>query len=244
MTTEQSPDRPGWPGHAGESAQLGTPGHVDNTAIAAERVDYRAGELVEESAPADPLALFDRWLDDAFAARDAGLLAEPTAMVVASIGADGAPSARTVLLKAREDGGFCFYTNYHSRKGRELAGHPAVALLFGWHAIQRQVRVEGAAERVDRAESEAYFATRPRGSQLGAWASPQSEETTVEQLAARYAEVEERFADGAVPCPPFWGGFRVVPRVVEFWQGRPSRMHDRLRYTRTTAGWNRVRLAP
>jgi pyridoxamine 5'-phosphate oxidase len=212
--------------------------------LAAERTDYAGRRLIENEAPADPLVLFEGWLADAFAARDAGRLVEPTAMVVATV-AGGRPSSRTVLLKEADAQGFVFFTNYDSRKGGELAADPAVALLFGWYVLQRQVRVEGIAQRVDRAESETYFATRPRGSQIGAWASAQSSEVaSAEALAASYRQAEERFGDGEVPCPPHWGGYRVPADSIEFWQGQPSRMHDRLLYRRSTDGWAITRLAP
>ncbi len=212
--------------------------------LADERTDYRGAELLESAVPADPYALFDAWLADAFAARDRGDLVEPTAMVVATAAANR-PSVRTVLLKEVNAGGFVFFTNYDSRKGQELAANPYASLHFGWYPLQRQVRVEGPVARVPRAESEAYFATRPRGSQLGAWASAQSSPVASRQeLAASYAAAEERFAGGEVPCPPYWGGFRVRPELVEFWQGQPSRMHDRLAYRAADAGWQVVRLAP
>ncbi len=212
--------------------------------LASERLDYSGDHLVEEAAPADPLVLFDRWLTDAFAAKEQGVLAEPTAMVVATA-FEGRPSARSVLLKEVDVGGFVFYTNYASRKGIELAANAAVALHFGWYALQRQVRVEGTAAQVSRSETEAYFATRPRGSQLGAWASPQSAEVgSPAALTAAYQAFERQFAGADVPCPPHWGGYRVRPDLIEFWQGQPSRMHDRLVYYRTSAGWSITRLAP
>lgn len=213
--------------------------------LAAERVDYVGDHLLESAAPDEPYALFDRWLADAFAARDRGELAEPTAMVVAT-SAGGRPRARTVLLKDLRDDGFRFFTNYDSAKAGEIAANPAVALHFGWHAIHRQVRIEGTAEKVSRGESETYFATRPRGSQLGAWASSQSSEVgSLAELEASYAAAASRFGGGEVPCPPHWGGFLVRPTQIEFWQGQPSRMHDRLVYR--LAGhdaWTLTRLAP
>ena len=212
--------------------------------LASERMDYDSGTLREESAPAEPYALFDTWLADAFEAKAQGRLPEPTAMVLATSLGDR-PSSRTVLLKAVEDGTFVFFSNYDSAKGHDLVVNPSVALHFGWYPLQRQVRVEGLAARVPREESEAYFAARPRGSQLGAWASAQSSEVSgVEELEAAYARVERRFEGVEVPCPPHWGGFRVRPSMLEFWQGQPSRMHDRLRYDRTDDGWSRIRLAP
>jgi pyridoxamine 5'-phosphate oxidase len=212
--------------------------------LSAERVDYAGVELLEATVPNQPVVLFDSWLADALLARDQGRLAEPTAMVLATC--DGnRPSARTVLLKSVSAAGFVFYTNYSSHKGTQIATNPAVALLFGWYALQRQVRIEGVAEPVSREESEDYFSTRPRGSQLGAWASAQSSVVAGrEELDEAYAAVEQRFAGQDVPCPPFWGGFLVTPTMVEFWQGQPSRMHDRLRYTRTDGGWTLTRLAP
>lgn len=212
--------------------------------LARERLDYRAGTLREDAAPGDPFPLFEAWLADAFAAKERGELPEPTAMVLATSLGDR-PSSRTVLLKGVEDGTFVFFSNYDSAKGHQLLVNPYVALQFGWYPLQRQVRVEGRAVKVPREESEAYFATRPRGSQLGAWASPQSSMVAgVEELGVAYARVERRFEGQEVPCPPHWGGFRVRPSMIEFWQGQPSRMHDRLRYDRMDTGWTRTRLAP
>jgi pyridoxamine 5'-phosphate oxidase len=176
-----------------------------------------------------------------------GAVDEPEAMCVASVGADGTPSARMVLLKHVDRRGFVFYTNYHSQKGEELTANPGVALVWRWFPLERQVRVGGRAERVDDAESDAYFATRSRGAQIGAWASPQSQVLSSRaDLEARVAEVTARFADGPIPRPPWWGGIRIVPESVEFWQGRESRLHDRLRYSRARAsdGWRIARLAP
>jgi pyridoxamine 5'-phosphate oxidase len=212
--------------------------------LAAERLDYSGEQLLETEVPTDPYVLFDRWLAAAFQAKTAGVLPEPTAMVVATA-VHGRPSARTVLLKEVDARGFTFFTNYDSRKGSELAVNPQVALHFGWYPLQRQVRIEGTAGRVPRAESEAYFATRPRGSQLGAWASPQSSEVASRaELNAAYAAAEQRFAGQDVPCPDHWGGLRVSPATIEFWQGQPSRMHDRIAYRRAADAWTFARLAP
>lgn len=208
-----------------------------------ERVDYLGDHLLETAIPADPLVLFSSWLSEAFAAKDRGVLPEPTAMVVSTT-AGGRPSSRTVLLKEANESGFVFFTNYGSRKASELAGSSYVALLFGWYPLHRQVRVEGRAERVARSESEAYFASRPRASQIGAWASSQSSEVSLDELSALYRQAEERFAGVDVPCPEHWGGYRVRPESMEFWQGQPSRMHDRLLYRRLGDGWQVVRLAP
>ena len=192
----------------------------------------------------DPIAMFRRWLDDAV---EAGLH-EPNAMVVSTVSPAGRPSARMVLLKRLDDRGFVFFTNYTSRKACDIELNPAVSLLFPWHDLQRQVRVEGRAVKVSAEESEAYFSSRPRESQLGAWASPQSQVVASRAaLDERYGGVLARFADlDAIPLPPYWGGFRVVPDAVEFWQGRKGRMHDRLLYRRNgaTGGWAVDRLAP
>lgn len=188
------------------------------------------------------LEQFQRWFADAVAAPE---LVEPNAMVVATAGLDGQPSARTVLLKGVDERGFVFFTNYTSRKGTELAANPQLSLVFGWHPSSRQVVVCGRAERTDRAETEAYFASRPRASQLGAWASPQSQVVSAVDLAASLADVEARFAQVAgIPPPPHWGGIRVRPHTVEFWQGTTGRLHDRLRYRQTDTGWVTERLGP
>lgn len=216
---------------------------MTNEAAAAMRRAYLAGGLSEQDADPDPLVQFDSWFT---AAVTAGLR-EPNAMVLAT--ADGTPSARMVLLKGYDQAGFVFYTNYDSRKAAELAANPRAALLFPWHELERQVRVQGSVARTSVTESEAYFAERPRGSQLGAWASPQSALLgSRAELSARLAEVTDRFgaadADPPVPLPPFWGGYRVAPESVEFWQGRDDRLHDRLRYRRGPYGWVLERLAP
>lgn len=213
-----------------------------------ERIDYTAQRLLLSAAPTDPLELFDDWLADAFAAKADGTIAEPSAMQLATIENDGAqlrPSVRTVLLKGFDDRGFSFFTNYSSRKALAIVQHPQVALQLHWAPFYRAVRIEGRAERVPAAESDAYFATRPRGSQLGAWTSPQSHLlTSDDELAGRYAEVEQQFEGRDVPRPPFWGGYLVRPGVIEFWQGQPSRLHDRIRYRLVEGEWRRERLAP
>ena len=210
---------------------------------ASMRRDYTArGALLETDLAADWRTQFEAWFTDAAAFG----LPEPNAMIVSTATPDGRPSARTVLLKEYDERGFVFFTNYGSRKGGELAANPYASLVFPWFPMQRQVLVGGPVERVSRDETEAYFAGRPRGSQLGAWASPQS--SVVPDRAAvddAYAAAAQRFADGPVPAPEHWGGFRVVPGTVEFWQGRSSRLHDRLRFRRTENGvWIVERLAP
>lgn len=200
------------------------------------------GGLAEADAPADPLALFSEWLGAARAAR----LPEPGSMTLATVDERGAPSARVVLLKGLDERGFTFYTNHASRKARELEHDPRAALCFLWKPLERQVRVEGHVARISGAESDAYFASRPRDSQLGAWASPQSRALTGRaELEARLAEVSSRFADAPVPRPDFWGGYRLRPARIEFWHGRRCRLHDRLVYSRTGDGpWSLARLAP
>lgn len=219
-----------------------TSGRTSAETLAALRQEYGDAGLDITDLDADPVTTFRRWLDETVAAG----LHEPNAVVVSTATPEGRPSSRVVLLKAVDERGFVFYTNYESRKGEELAANDACALLFPWHDLQRQVRVEGRAERVGAEESAAYFATRPRGSQVGAWASPQSREVgSRAELDGLHEEAQERFGDGGeVPLPPHWGGFRVVPETVEFWQGRSGRMHDRLVYRRTPDGWRTVRLAP
>jgi pyridoxamine 5'-phosphate oxidase len=204
------------------------------------RTQYREGPLELADLDPDPLRQFGAWLADAVAA---GML-EPNAMGLATVDPDGAPSLRMVLLKELEDGRFVFYTHLESRKARALRGETRCALTFWWDALERQVRVEGVAAAVDDATADAYFASRPRGSQLGAWASPQSRPLPDRGALARaLGEAEARFP-GAVARPPFWGGFAVTPSAMEFWQGRASRLHDRFRYEREASGWARTRLGP
>jgi pyridoxamine 5'-phosphate oxidase len=216
---------------------------MDEVELARLRREYEAVGLAEDQLPGEPLALFHEWLDCAAQAK----LAEVNAMVLTTVDTAGAPSSRMVLCKAVDARGFVFFTNYDSRKAREIAEQPRVALLFPWHPLGRQVRVEGSAGQVTRAESQTYFATRPRGAQLSAWASAQSSVVAGRgALEARMAEVELTYDGGDVPCPPHWGGIRVVPQVVEFWQGRADRLHDRLVYRRAddASPWSVVRLAP
>jgi pyridoxamine 5'-phosphate oxidase len=214
---------------------------VTSDDLASRREDYARGGLAESDLAADPVTMFERWYADAV---DAGLH-EPNAMAVATASTDASPSVRFVLLKGVSPDGFVFYTNLASRKGRELLANPRCALLFPWHPLERQVRVEGHATELSRAEVEAYFAARPRGSQLGAWASHQSAVVSGrDELDRAYDAAADRFADRDVPVPDEWGGFRVRPDAVEFWQGRTGRMHDRLVYRRVEGGWATERLAP
>lgn len=210
-------------------------------ALADSRTDYALRGLTEADAGPDPFRLLDRWLADALAAG----VPEPTAMTLATCTSDGMPSARIVLLKVCDDRGLAFFTNYRSRKADELANNPRAALVLFWPALERQIRVEGRVEPTSDAESDEYFASRPANSRLGAWASDQSE-VLVDRatLEARHQASAARFADGPIPRPPHWGGYRVVPAVFEFWQGRPSRLHDRLRFRRAAGAWVRDRLSP
>ena len=210
--------------------------------LAALRRNYTRESLSETGVKADPFQQFEHWFREALDSQ----LPEPNAMTVASATRDGRPSARTMLLKGFDHQGFVFYTNYESRKGGELDENPRAALLFTWLELERQVRIEGTVERVSEEESQAYFQSRPRGSQIGAWASPQSRvvpgrevlETKVEELAETFKH------DETLPRPPYWGGYRVIPAAIEFWQGRENRLHDRIRYTHTGSGWKIERLAP
>ena len=205
------------------------------------RREYAREALAEADVDADPVVQFGRWFEQA---EEAGLL-EPTAMTLATATPDGRPSARMVLLRGFDERGFCFYTNYESRKGTELAANPRAALVFWWGELERQVRIEGTVSVTSREESEAYFHSRPPGSQLSAAASPQSRvigDRAV--LERRVAELATATHDGKVPLPEFWGGYRLVHEVVEFWQGRPNRLHDRLRYRRAGGAWKIERLAP
>lgn len=209
--------------------------------LAAARAEYTRAGLSEDDLLDEPVEMFKAWYD----AADAAGVVEPNAMILATATRDGTPAARTVLLKGVSSDGFVFFTNATSRKGRELAENPRCALLFPWHPLERQVRVDGIAERLPVADVAAYFASRPRGSQLGALASPQSQEVTGrDELARAYEAISAEYEGREVPVPEEWGGYRVRPEAVEFWQGRPGRMHDRLVYRRTDAGWRTARLAP
>jgi pyridoxamine 5'-phosphate oxidase len=208
--------------------------------LAALREEYGRAGLHEDDLAADPVTMFEQWMRDAL---DAGLF-DPNAMVVATADSDGRPTARMMLLKGVSDGGFVFFTNTASRKGRELAENPRCSLLFPWNLLERQVRVDGVATPLPRAEVEAYFATRPRASQLGAWASHQSQVVSSrEELEGAFEAAGSRYPED-VPTPEEWGGYLVRPDEVEFWQGRRGRLHDRLRYRRTADGWTTERLAP
>ncbi|MBU9675933.1 pyridoxamine 5'-phosphate oxidase [Burkholderia multivorans] len=213
------------------------------TTLADLRINYSRASLDEADAAPDPFAQFDRWFNEALAAK----LPEPNTMTLATVGADGRPSARIVLVKGVDERGFVFFTNYESRKGRDLAAHPYAALLFYWIELERQVRIEGRVEKTSAEESDRYFASRPVGSRIGAWASEQSAVIDSRAtLEAREKAFSERYGDDP-PRPPHWGGYRVVPDTLEFWQGRPSRLHDRLIYTRDAAaphGWTISRLSP
>ena len=205
------------------------------------RKDYSLSGLAEKDLARDPFRQFQKWFQEAEAAK----VIEPNAMVVSTVSKSGQPSSRVILLKGVDGRGFVFYTNYESRKGREIEANPRVSLLFPWLALERQVVVEGSVTKISREESEAYFHSRPHASQIGAWASQQSTiisgRTVIEDAAKA---LEKKYAGQQVPIPPHWGGYRVSPESVEFWQGRRSRLHDRLRYRREKDAWIVERLSP
>lgn len=211
--------------------------------LADMRRDYTRDGLSEAQAPAEPFSLFKQWFADAVKTEQPPV--EPNTMTLATVDAEGRPHCRVLLLKGLDERGFTFFSNYDSAKGEQLAAKPYAAMTFFWPSLERQVRIEGRVERVTAAESDAYFQVRPLGSRLGAWASPQSrvikDRAELENLLA---QVEERFLDQAPHCPPHWGGYRLLAERVEFWQGRTSRLHDRLDYRLDNDGWSRERLAP
>ena len=214
---------------------------MESPDLAALRAEYAREGLEEDDAGSDPVALFGRWLDDAVAAG----IHEPNSMALATADETGRPSVRIVLLKGFDPAGAVFYTNYDSRKGRELGVNPWASAVLLWHQIQRQVRIEGRVERVDPAQSDSYFGSRPRGAQLGAVASRQSRPIEDrDALEAQIADAEQSFGGRDVERPEHWGGFRIALDALEFWQGRADRVHDRLRYTRAGDGWSRERLQP
>ena len=209
-------------------------------AITDLRREYARETLDEKDVDADPVAQFRVWMDAALRAQ----LPEPTAMTLSTLDDRGRPAGRVVLLKGVDARGFVFYTNYESRKGRELAAHPVAALTFMWKELERQVRIEGGVEKVTPEESQAYFDSRPLGSRIGAWASPQSQPLENRAwLERRWTQLAEQYGEKP-PRPPHWGGYRVLPDYVEFWQGRASRLHDRIAYSRSAQAWRISRLAP
>ena len=218
---------------------MSKPGETTVT-IADLRTEYSRAKLDESSVDKDPFAQFDAWMTEALRAQ----LIDATAMTVSTVDARGRPAGRVCLLKGTDARGLVFFTNYESRKADDLAAHPAAALTFYWRELERQVRVEGAVEKVAAQESEAYYRTRPIGSRIGAWASPQSD--TIENrawLEKRWEKLGAQYGENPA-CPPNWGGYRVLPDYLEFWQGRRSRLHDRIAYTRADGGWKVARLAP
>jgi len=214
---------------------------MKEVSLADLRLNYTRGGLTEDSVADHPFTQFQYWLQQAIAAE----LPEPNAMMLSTVSDQGHPVGRMVLLKALDDRGFVFFTNYSSAKGQHLEISPRAALVFWWAQLERQVRIEGSVEKITAAESDVYFQSRPRASQLGAWASPQSQIVGDRQeLEQRLAALEIQYQDQPIPRPDHWGGFRVIPHTIEFWQGRPSRLHDRLQFRLVEQQWHRVRLAP
>jgi pyridoxamine 5'-phosphate oxidase len=214
---------------------------MDNTDPAKLRINYTVGELNRADLNPDPIKQFQLWWQVALQAD----LVEPNAMTLATVSADGIPSARMVLLKGVDKHAFVLFTNYEGQKGQEIAANPHAALVFYWDKLQRQVRVAGAVEKLSKEDSAEYFHSRPRDSQIGAWTSPQSSIIPDRDiLESTRAQLVGKFEGKTIPLPPFWGGYRVIPHTIEFWQGRPSRLHDRFRYTRVDDGWQIDRLAP
>lgn len=205
------------------------------------RRDYTRDGLLESHAPDEPLSLFATWFEQAVEIEST----EANAMMLATVDDAGRPHLRTLLLKGMDDRGFVFFTNYQSAKGQQLQSHPQAAISFWWHDLERQVRIEGDVERISEEESDAYYQSRPLGSRLGAWASPQSQVIAGRDVLEKNLEqLQQQYAEQAPQRPPHWGGFRLKPTLIEFWQGRPSRLHDRLNYRLVDSGWQRERLAP
>lgn len=216
---------------------------MENTAkfIYGLRTDYGTGNLDEKTARANPFEQFEIWLNEAIASQTD----EPNAMVVTTVSGESKPSSRIVLLRGFDRNGLVFYTNYESQKGREIAENNHVALLFFWAKLERQIRIEGKISKISRQKSREYFSSRPRESQIGAWASAQSREIeSRNELEEKTLQLEKKFANCDIPCPPFWGGYIVKPESFEFWQGRKSRLHDRLKYLKIKSGWQIERLSP
>lgn len=213
----------------------------DNYHIAHLRKNYQLMGLDENSIKTDPMEQFSQWFNAALESE----ITEPNAMILSTVSPEGSPSSRTVLLKGLEADGFIFFTNYESEKGRHIGNNDNVAILFLWLDLERQVRITGRAEKLPTPASETYFKSRPVDSQIGAWASSQSEVVPGrEYLEKKFESMKQRFSDGEIPLPPFWGGYKVVPSKMEFWQGRPNRLHDRILYTRSGNGWKIERLSP
>jgi pyridoxamine 5'-phosphate oxidase len=204
------------------------------------RKEYSSSELLETSVLSHPVSQFEKWMNEALVSG----VKEPTAMALSSVSSSGRPSCRIVLLKEVSVRGFTFFSNYESRKGKELEQNPFASLTFFWAELERQVRIEGTIKKTSRKESEEYFSTRPRNSQIGAWVSHQSSEISKEEILNKLAEEESRWEGKSVECPPYWGGFILKPEMIEFWQGRPSRLHDRIAYSLKNGNWNIKRLSP